>query len=116
MLKILHKPLKDLDIAVDTDVDIVHTGGFCQVFFEVLHVGDEELFLTGEILVDLAILVKNVNHDHLLLLTAPTGFLETVMNPARSTDAGRAWVPPADVVGGGWPTGGPHPSACLLLL
>jgi len=114
LFQILHEPLKYLDVTVDTNVNVVHTGGLCQIFLEVFHVSDQELLLTGKILVDLAVLVKHMDHYHLLLLTAATGLLETVMYPARSAYTRTARVV-TNVIGSGWASGA-HSAACLLLL
>ena len=52
----------------DLDVNVIYTSRFCKIFFEVFHVRDQEFLLAGEILIDLSVLVKNVNHNDFLLL------------------------------------------------
>ena len=88
LLEVLHQPLEDLDVAVHTDVYVVHARGLGQVLLEVLHVRHQQLLLASEVLVHLAVLVEHVNHYHLLcrqrVARAPAApvLLETVMDTA----------------------------------
>ena len=122
LFEVFHKPLEYLDIAVNTYIYVIHARRLSQVFLEVFHVCDEELLLTGEILVYLAVLIEDVDHDDLLLLlTVATGLLEAVMNPGGSPDPGppapgmAATTTSSEVVRRGGPTRA-HASPCLLLL
>ena len=66
LFQVFHQPLKYLYVAMDTYVDIVHRGGFGQVFFKILHMVNKKVFFAGEVFVDFPILVENVDHDHFL--------------------------------------------------
>jgi len=46
-----HQPVKDVDVAVHADIDVVGTLGVREILLEVFHVRDEQLFVAFEVLV-----------------------------------------------------------------
>jgi hypothetical protein len=62
-MDVSHKPIEDVDVAVHTDINIVSTLGIREVLLEIFHIGDQELFVTFEVLVELFVLIANVNDD-----------------------------------------------------
>lgn len=70
---------------MDAYVNVVNARGLSQILLEVLHVCDKELFLAGEVLVDLSILVEDVDNYHFLLdrrRLARSLLFKAVMNAA----------------------------------
>lgn len=77
---------------MDADVNVVDARCLCQVLLKVLHVCDKELLLAGEVFVDLAVLVEDVDNYHFLLSgrrLARSLLFKAVMNAAIA-DAGAA--------------------------
>jgi hypothetical protein len=62
----LHKPLEDLDVAVDANVDIFEAGHVHQVGVEVFHLLRQQGTLAREVLIDFPALVTDVDHDLLV--------------------------------------------------
>ena len=72
---------------MDTDVYIIYTCGLCQILLEILHVCDEELLLTSEVLVHFTVLVEYMDHYYFLLqlhvctaVNCSSRFLEAIMD------------------------------------
>lgn len=62
-MNVTHKPIEDIDIAVNRDVDIVGALGVRQILFKVLHVGYQQQLIATEVLIHLLVLVTNVYDD-----------------------------------------------------
>ena len=62
-MDVAHQPVEDADVAMYGNVDIFQGLGVAQVLFEILHVGDQKVFVASEVLVELLVLVANVDDD-----------------------------------------------------
>lgn len=58
-----HKPIKYVDVTVNTDIDIIQTLGIRQVLFKILHIGDEQVLVTFEIFIHFLVFVTNMDDD-----------------------------------------------------
>jgi VanZ family protein len=63
---VAHEPVEYVDVAVDTDVDVVQVLRVSQVLLKVLHALEEEPSLALEVFVYFLVLVAHV--DHYLIL------------------------------------------------
>jgi hypothetical protein len=66
--EVLHEPLEDLEVAVDRDVNVFDTCLVRKVLLKVFHMSHKKVFFTTEILIHFPVLVKDMDHDDLLLL------------------------------------------------
>jgi len=64
-----HQPVKNDDIAVNRNIDLVETLLLCQILVEVLHMLQEEVAVTLEILSYFLVLITHVD-QHLILAVA----------------------------------------------
>ena len=58
-----HEPIEYVDIAVDANVDVIYAFGVTEVLFEILHVRDQQIFVTFEVFVHLLVLIADVDDD-----------------------------------------------------
>jgi hypothetical protein len=64
-MNVFHEPVKYLDVAVHRNVNFVKVFLVCQIFFEVLHVLEQQIAIAFEILGLLFSLVTNMD-DHIV--------------------------------------------------
>jgi hypothetical protein len=51
-----------------TYINIVYWCSLCQVFLEVLHVCNQQIFFAGKVFIDLSIFIENMNDNNFLWL------------------------------------------------
>lgn len=61
-MNVPHKPVEYVDIAMDTYIYVLNILIVTEILLEVLHVSDEDVAITLEILVALLAFVTNVNN------------------------------------------------------
>jgi hypothetical protein len=68
-----HQPVKNDNIAVNRNVDLIETLLLCQIFVKILHVLQQEIPIALEILSDLLVLIAHVNQNLVLAVAGDDG-------------------------------------------
>ena len=59
-----HEPVKNADVTVNTDIDVIYAFLVAQILLKVLHTINKEILLALEVLVHLFVFITDVNDNH----------------------------------------------------
>ena len=62
-MNVAHQPVKDVDITMNANINIINILVVAEILFKILHVSNKNITITFEILVSLLVFIAHMNDD-----------------------------------------------------
>lgn len=62
-MNVSHKPIKNIDVAMDANVYVIESFGVTEILFKVFHIWNEQIFIAFEVFVHFFVLITDMNND-----------------------------------------------------
>jgi hypothetical protein len=62
-MNVSHKPIKNIDVAMDANVYVIESFGVTEILFKVFHIRNKQIFIAFEVFVHFFVLITDMNND-----------------------------------------------------
>ena len=70
-MNVTHKPVKDVDVTMHTNVDVLQVLTVSEILIEILHVSNQYISVTLKVLVPLFALITHVDYNLIVRISIP---------------------------------------------